>query len=327
MTQNRPRLSIGMPVYNGDQFVAEALDSLLAQTFAEFELIISDNASTDRTSEICRSYASRDRRIRYSRNDVNIGPVKNFHRVFELADGVCFKWAHHDDRIAPDFLLKCMAVMESDPSIVICYPQALVIDENGKTVKQRQYGLDTSLIRPEDRFRGVLGIDLGSPPICGIMRTDILRKTPLLAGSYASDQVLLAELALWGRFHEVREPLLLHRDHPERSVFVSPTRHLLAVWFDPSRAGRIILPVWGIFFEYLSSIGRAPLSWRERLRCRVQMAKWARYRWRDMLEDLTIAARQALGRAIPEQDHPVPESNSEFIETGTGRDIRRHAGQ
>jgi hypothetical protein len=258
---------------------------------------------------------------------MNIGPVKNFHRVFELADGLFFKWAHHDDRIAPDFLQKCMAVMESDPSVVICYTRALVIDENGKLVKQRQYGLDTSLARPEDRFRGVLGIDLGSPPICGIMRTAILKHTPLLAGSYASDQVLLAELALRGQFHEVPEPLLLHRDHPQRSVFVMPTRHSLAVWFDPSRAGRVIFPLWGVFFEHLSSIWRAPLRWRERLRCCVQMVKWARYRWRDMLEDLTIAAKQAVTRVIPKQKRPALESDSQFVDMKTGRGARRHAGR
>jgi glycosyltransferase involved in cell wall biosynthesis len=300
---NLPRVSIGFPVYNGEDYVSEALDSLLTQTFTDFELIISDNASTDRTGEICRSYAAVDPRIRYYRNAANVGPVKNFHRVFELARGEYFKWAHHDDRIAPDFLLKCVAVMETDPSVVVCYPRALMIDEKGVAVKQREYGLDTRLVQPHERFRGVLGIDLGSPPICGIMRTSVLKKTPLLAGSYASDQVLLAELALLGRFHEVPEPLLLHRDHPQRSVFVSPTRHSLAVWFDPSRAGRIIFPMWGIFFEYLSAIHRAPLSLRERFRCWVQMVKWTRYRWQDMVEDLRIAAKQAFARTTSRQKH------------------------
>ena len=117
----KPRVTIGMPVYNGAALVGAALESILAQTLTDFELIISDNASTDATAEVCRSYAAKDRRIRYYRNEKNLGAAPNFNRVVELAtNGVpYFKWAAHDDVIAPTFLEKCARVLDAAPQSVV----------------------------------------------------------------------------------------------------------------------------------------------------------------------------------------------------------------
>ena len=121
MTQPTPRVSIGLPVYNGERFLARAIDSLLAQDFVDFELVISDNASTDGTGEISRDYAARDPRIRYHRNERNIGAVGNFNRTLDLASGEYFKWAAHDDWCAPQFLGRCVEVLDDDPSTVLCF--------------------------------------------------------------------------------------------------------------------------------------------------------------------------------------------------------------
>ena len=126
-----PRVSIGMPVYNGENFLAEALDSMLAQTFVDFELIISDNASTDRTKAICRDYAARDRRIRYHRVDDNQGATWNFNHTFELARGEYFKWAAHDDLCDPTFVARCVEVLDSDPTVICCHTQTRHIDIHG----------------------------------------------------------------------------------------------------------------------------------------------------------------------------------------------------
>ena len=101
MATDGPRVSIGLPVYNGDNYLAETLDSILAQTFTDFELIISDNGSTDRTEAICRRYAAQDHRVRYVRNPSNLGAARNYKRAFELARGEYFKWNGHDDPLAP----------------------------------------------------------------------------------------------------------------------------------------------------------------------------------------------------------------------------------
>ena len=110
-----PRVSIGIPVYNGGRFIKEAIDSILAQTFEDFELILSDNASTDETEEICKEYATLDRRIRYYRNEENLGAAKNYNRVFELSNGEYFKWASHDDLCAPEYLERCIAALCPPP--------------------------------------------------------------------------------------------------------------------------------------------------------------------------------------------------------------------
>jgi glycosyltransferase involved in cell wall biosynthesis len=116
-----PMLTVGMPVYNADRFLAKALDSFLGQTFKDFELLISDNASTDRTEEICREYAARDHRIRYFRNPQNMGAGWNFRRVYSLANEKYYKYAAHDDFIEPTFLEECTAALEADPGLVLAH--------------------------------------------------------------------------------------------------------------------------------------------------------------------------------------------------------------
>src|SRR6185295_20414870 len=103
--QNRPpRVSIGLPVFNGEQLLRQAVDSLLAQTFSDFELVISDNGSTDGTEAICREYAARDSRIRYLREPENRGGSWNFSRLPPLARGEYFRWSCHDDICEPTHL-------------------------------------------------------------------------------------------------------------------------------------------------------------------------------------------------------------------------------
>jgi glycosyltransferase involved in cell wall biosynthesis len=116
-----PRVSIGLPVYNGERFLKDALDSILSQTYRDFELIISDNASSDHTEEICRRYAARDERVRYYRYDNNVGAARNFNRVFQLSRGEYFKWAAHDDICSPGFLQRCVKILDSDTAVVVCF--------------------------------------------------------------------------------------------------------------------------------------------------------------------------------------------------------------
>ena len=111
-TRHSPRLSIGLPVYNGERYLAEAFDCFLAQTFQDFEIIVCDNASTDHTAEICRSYAERDPRIRYYRNGKNLGAIPNFNRVFELSRSPLFKWAAHDDLYHPRYMETCIRILD-----------------------------------------------------------------------------------------------------------------------------------------------------------------------------------------------------------------------
>ena len=127
-----PKVSIGMPVYNGDRYLGSAVESLLAQTFGDFSIVIVDNASTDGTEAIGREFAKRDRRVRYHRNPENIGGGPNFNRAFDMAnDAPYFKWAAHDDLHAPDFLAECVAVLDRRSDVVLCHCETEHIDENG----------------------------------------------------------------------------------------------------------------------------------------------------------------------------------------------------
>lgn len=112
-----PKVSIGMPVYNGEKYIREALDSLLAQTFTDFELIISDNASTDGTEAICREYVARDLRIRYVRQSENRGAAANFQFVLDESRGDYFMWAAADDSWLPTFLTESVGVLDTDKTI------------------------------------------------------------------------------------------------------------------------------------------------------------------------------------------------------------------
>jgi len=139
-----PVVSIGMPVYNGEKYIREALESLLNQTFRNFELTISDNASTDETEKICKEYASRDKRIRYIRQLDNLGPVANFLLVFSEARGTYFMWAAHDDRWGDTFIERLVAVLESDKGCGLAFSNYIVRNlDTGEEVRHKVAASDS----------------------------------------------------------------------------------------------------------------------------------------------------------------------------------------
>lgn len=296
MSADKPRVSVGMPVFNGENYIREALDSILAQTYTDFELIISDNGSTDRTEEICRAYAARDERVRYSRSTTNLGAAENFNRVFELSTGEYFKWAAHDDLCAPEYLARCVEILDCEPKVVLCYPKTRIIDERGEFVEDYYDGFHLDSPKPHERFRCFLGVHGLCNPVFGLIRASTLRRTALIGNYAASDRVLLGELVLHGQFYEVPEYLFFRRGHPQRSLSANITDSDIAAWFDPATRGKILLPRWRRLFEYLRVAKRAPLSRYERMCCYVQIGGFImsprRLSW--MMEDVLKAARLAL---------------------------------
>ena len=212
-----PTLSIGLPVYNGEQFLAEALNALLAQTYRDFELIISDNASTDRTAEICREYVARDPRIRYVRQPVNIGAAPNHNALVPLSRGRYFKWASHDDLYAPTLLERCVEVLETDPEPVLVHAGDAIIDERGEIIRAQPYPLDTANPSPSARLKSLLYVP-GGNDFYGVIRTEVLRRVDPHGSYYNADRTLVASLSLQGPFHQVPEVLYFRRDHPDRGT-------------------------------------------------------------------------------------------------------------
>jgi len=276
MRTNLPYVSIGLPVHNGERFLTETLDSLLAQTFEDLELIISDNASTDRTQEICKDYAAKDRRIRYYRNDQNLGAVRNYNRVFELSTGKYFKWAAHDDLCAPVLIKRCVEVLDSEFSAVICYARASIIDEHGRHRKDYDDLMDLRSPNPHERFRDYLFRPAGlCNAVMGVIRVSELRKTPLIGSYISSDKVLLGELALRGKIYELSERLFYRRLYPGQGQWANQTRSGLATWYDPANRKEFLGPIeWKHLFEYIDCIRRLPLSCHERTWCYSYLVKW-----------------------------------------------------
>jgi glycosyltransferase involved in cell wall biosynthesis len=286
MDQAMPKVSIGMAVYNGEKYLAQAIDSILAQTFSDFELIISDNASTDRTAEICQQYALADKRIRYHRNPVNIGGANNENQTFRMSRGAYFRWAAHDDLCAPELLEKCAAVLDQDPSIVLCHSYVVEIDDKGHPLKinQETHGTSKSALA---RFAGLSRRDHACEETYGLVRSEIMRKTELQMNYTGSDRTFLCELSLYGPFHQIKEPLFYKRYH-QGNVYVDYRARM--AWFTPSLDQEITLPNWSQLFDYFRTIGRARVSWWVKLQCFLFMAYWLLRDIRFLAKDLIVAA-------------------------------------
>ena len=307
--EKKPRVSVGIPVYNGEDFLASALDSLLAQSFRDFEIIISDNASTDQTGTICRAYAARDSRIRYSANQQNIGLARNHNRLIELASGEYFMWHAHDDQSTPEYLARCVQVLDQRPEVVLCFATTLDIDELGSLIgsdnphRRRAIAAEALALdakAPPVRFRDIIRLDHQCEPVYGVMRLDVLRETPRHRKYADGERVLLAELALRGLFHMIREPLFLHREHDRRSVAVYPDRQARTALLDPAMAGRIVFPHWKQLGDLWACIARAPIGAKERIKCRVEVLKWVVDYRRRLASDLGVGMRAFLKKALPQ---------------------------
>lgn len=284
-------LSIGLPVYNGENFLARAIDSILAQSFTDFELIIADNASSDATADICRDYAAREGRITFYRNLSNIGAAANFRKVFHLSKGKYFKWAAHDDQLAPEYLKECINLLENRNDIILCHSQVCIIDQAGKKIRVEKTD-DSNLASsdPVKRFSALVLNDLDDYEVFGVARREILQKTPLIQGFVASDRTLRAELGLRGKIYIINQPLFLCRDHPQRSIRLMPAHHKRGQWFDPKKKTRFLFPHWRILHEYFLCLGRVSLSLPEKAKCSFVILRWitVHMNWARLIADPLI---------------------------------------
>ena len=272
-----PRLSIGLPVYNGEKYLAEALDALLGQTYQDFELIISDNASTDGTERISREYEARDPRVRYIRQPRNIGCSPNHNVVFTESRGELFKWASDDDLYARDLLERCVQALDDHPDAVLSHSWTAIIDPNGDITTNVGYPLSTDSPDAPERFRSLL-FDVGGDDDYGVIRADVLRRTALNESFYHADRTIVAEIALHGRFHHVPATLFFRRDHPDSALRSNRTVRSWCSNLDPRRANRFRHPVIRLLAEYplgyVRALVRSPLTGMDRIRCLGHLFYW-----------------------------------------------------
>jgi polysaccharide pyruvyl transferase WcaK-like protein/glycosyltransferase involved in cell wall biosynthesis len=328
-----PRLSIGLPVYNGEEYVAESLDALLGQTYGDFELIISDNASTDGTADICRRYEKKDSRIRYIRQPRNIGANPNHNFVFQQSHGELFKWASADDVYAPTLLQCCIDALDEHRDVVLAHSWTAAIDGAGKLTQALEYPLATDSLRAPKRFRSILlgcsglfdsgdGDDrkviqtdnvgvIRADDQYGVIRANVLRRVAPAASYYHADRIIVLEIALHGLFHQTPEWLYFRRDHPGRAAH-APTARTFCAALDPRRSDRLRHPVARLYAEYMwgfaAAIQRAPLSHADRRECYHYLAQWV--------------ANRAANRVLPRRSGRTGDQHSADDRAGLRPDCR-----
>jgi len=272
-----PRLTIGLPVYNGENFIAASIEALLGQTFEDFELIISDNASVDSTMDICRIYEKQDSRIRLVRQPRNIGLTPNHNFTLDEAQGELFKWASHDDLYARDLVKLCVKALDEHPDAVLAHSGTAIIDGSGQVVETAKYLLKTASPRPSERFRSTL-FDVGGDDDGGVIRTSVLRHIPPRGSYHHADRTIISELALQGPFYHVPEWLFFRRDHPDRAERKHHTVRSRSANMDPRRADAMRNPIGRLYAEYIwgyvGAIRRASLPASERRACYGHLASY-----------------------------------------------------
>lgn len=274
------RLTVGMPVYNGERYMAETIDTILGQDVDGLELIVSDNCSTDATAEIVKDVMSRDDRVRYVRNESNVGAARNYNQLVEFSQAPLFKWAGYDDLLRPGYLARCLEVLDAEADVVIAYPRTTIIDGDGNVVREHDDKLHLRQPDPVARVRAFTRDFTLCNPCFGVIRRDVLRRTSLVRPYVSSDVPLLVELALLGQWHEVPERLFERRIHDTSSRQGKVTMQDVAQWFDPSKS-RPIAPRTRVAYESLRAIERADLPAPVRRKAAaVYLATWTARRAR-----------------------------------------------
>jgi glycosyltransferase involved in cell wall biosynthesis len=302
-------VSIGLPVFNGEAFLAQALDSVRAQSYEDFELIVSDNGSTDGTAAMCREYAARDARIRVFSNRANRGAAWNYTNVVRRATGAYFKWLAADDAMERDCLARCVETLEAHPATVLAYPRARVIDDVFSRGAIRDGALRYERIhlgqsRASDRFLAMFRHVLPNVDVIwGLMRTPVVRAMMPFGDFIGADECFLARLALRGTFVEVPEPLLVLRWHPGsygctvgatvRSGGREGAPH--AQWYNPRHRGRRVFPHWRRLGEHARSVLTSRTGAPEKARMLLVLARVANWHRAALKAEIALPSVRALG--------------------------------
>ena len=298
MAQRAPLVTIGMPTYNGARFLAQSLESLLSQDYPNWELVISDNCSTDGTEAIARAYAERIARIRYVRQETNLGASANFNCVLGLADGTYFMWAADHDLWEPTLISRCVAALEAEPAAVLAYPQSLLVDENGVAIEEMDDQIDLGQPSALARYKRLIWRLVICNMIYGVARRDALVATGGFPDVFSPDHVVLARLVLQGRVLRVGGHLYLRRQNrPPETPDEDRERRLADL--NPSKAGdRTSMLAGGLYRDcrdlHVRAVRESSLSFAEKLDGTV--ATLACFRARFGLDSVLIKLLQAGAR-------------------------------
>lgn len=289
-----PRLTVGVPVYNGERYLPTALDSLLSQTVEDMVILVGDNASTDSTGDIIDEYAARDSRVRHIRHPQNLGAARNYSVLCEMAETEFFRWLAADDCSEPRFHEVCLAALEEHPDAVLAYPRVMMIDAEGSHLEEYEEGMHLAHDRPSERLFALMRNLRLVNALYGVSRTSVLKRTRLLGAFRGSDITFLAELCLHGKIVEVPEPLMLRRMHEES--FTAMTREEQLEFNKPGQNQTVELYFWRHLLEYVRATLRSPVSTRERARVLSRLARGIVWSRDEYFAELVAAARTLVRR-------------------------------
>ncbi len=291
-TSSLPLVSVGVPVYQGEEFLDETLYALRKQEYPNLEIVISDNASTDRTPEIIAKHAAEDDRVQNVRQESNIGAAENYNVVFRAASGDYFAWNAHDDLFTPDFFLSGTRALAADPEAVVAVARPFRVDTQGEKLEEFEVPEELYSPKPHVRFRAAAR---SSPEalVFGLYRREALAATRLHGHFAGSDRNLVSEAMLYGRVTRAGSSefyLLEHKSRSVRSHSRSQGKrlsHARDAWYDPQRKNRMVFPNWRRLGSYVGAVTSAPLGFVERIRCYVSV-------WQLLFDDRCKLGKQLI---------------------------------
>jgi len=294
-----------MPVYNREKYVGASIEAHLNQSFGDFELILTDNCSTDRSESICRSYAEKDPRVKYHRNPRNLGAAGNYRRCWELSTGEYFRWNPSDDLVSPNLLDRAVTILDHDPSVFVAYGKTKLIDSQGAVTGDFDENLHLMDDRPSERWKGVQrNLRLGNLHY-GLYRAGKFRKTGLLRNYNGGDFPLIAEMSLYGKFFEIPDAFFYRRIHEEATTTMKSSAEVMA-FYDPGKRDKLFLYNWVHLGANLKSITRAPIPLSERLRIYAFEGRRIIWSRKAYIGELIAAAKYAARKLVHIGSTPEP---------------------
>jgi glycosyltransferase involved in cell wall biosynthesis len=290
------KVVVGLPVYNGQKYLPAAIDSLLSQSFSDFELVISDNGSSDATADICADYARMDTRVRYLRSAENRGILWNHRRVFEGVSSPTqyFRWAGADDIMEPGLLQAMVTVLDTRPEVEAVMPDTKNIDDDGQIIGSMERVLDLQSSDVFERAHDILVANYQHVIAYGLLRVSTLRVMRTAPNYPGWDAVFAWELALRGLMVQSAGPVLLRRFHPGSISRVKTVREFRR-WVEPNSKAGMNFPNWTWAYERARVLMACPLSPLERIRISAFLARATLWQRHALIGDVVQAARRALG--------------------------------
>lgn len=292
-------ITVGIPTFNSEAYLGLAIEGLLAQTFSDFELVVSDNASTDGTRNVVENYMSIDRRVRYIRHSENIGANLNYSHVVRIANGDFFKWSSSSDWCAPTFLEKCFRELSAHEDAVLVVPRTRLFESTPEESQDYPFDIEILDESPSVRLKYLMSnLELNNA-MNGLIRTSALRKTRLVEHYRAADVVLMGHLAMLGKFRLIDERLFYRRMALETSTALQDAQTIRKFLY-PRVDSRTLFQGCRRHLGWARSAWSAPMSIGDRFEALTQVAKACYWEKSVIREDFRLALKYALQRNAEE---------------------------